>query len=204
FGQIQVKLVDKPDIIEALNPFTSAEERKTSWRKRTDQEIAGQMRGMVADIPGARLTVIPNRGFGGVSAPGQLQLRGTSLEQLGDVAQQLRERMARVPGIISTDISLRPGKPEAQIIIDRQKASELGLEAAQIGQAIRYSVEGDIEAKYREMGEQFDIRVRLRPEDRERPEQLADLEVGIRRLGGRSTPIYLKDVAQVVMAAGPT
>jgi HAE1 family hydrophobic/amphiphilic exporter-1 len=204
FGQIQVKLVDKPDIIEALNPFTSAEERKTSWRKRTDQEIAGQMRGMVADIPGARLTVIPNRGFGGVQAPVQLELLGTSLEQLGDVAEQIRQRMARVPGIVSTDVSLRPGKPEAQVIIDRQKASELGLEAMQIGEAIRNSVEGNTDAKYRELGEQFDIRVRLRPEDRERPEQLADLEVGTRRLAGRSSAIYLKDVAQVVMAAGPT
>jgi HAE1 family hydrophobic/amphiphilic exporter-1 len=204
FGQIQVQLVDKPDVIDDLNPFRSRASRRTAWRRKTDLEVATQMRQLVAGLPGARVTVVPNRGFGGVSAPLQVELLGWDLDQLRDVATAIRQRMARVPGVINTDTSLRPGKPEAQIFIDRKKASELGLDVQQIGAAVRSSIEGNIDAKYRENGEQFDIRVRLRAQDREHPEQLTDLVVGTRRMSGRNNPIYLKDVAEVRMDDGPT
>ena len=88
---------------------------KESWRKRADQDIAVDMRKMVAGIPGAKITVVPNRGFGGISAPIQVELLGEDLEQLREAAEDCRRRLSSVPGVINTDISLRPGKPERSL-----------------------------------------------------------------------------------------
>ncbi len=204
FGQVQIQLYDKPNVIESLNPFADRQSLKESWRKRSDQDVATQVRKMVADIPGARITVVANRGFGGISAPIQIELLGENLDELASVAGEIRKRIATVPGIINTDTSLRPGKPEAQFLIDRRKASELGLDVAGIGMAIRNSVEGNIEAKFREGGEQFDIRIQVQRADRDRVEELGDLVAGTRRMGGQSFPIYLKDVAKIHLGDGPT
>lgn len=202
FGQIQIQLYDKPDIIESLNPF--AHDNGLPTRQRSDQDISADMRKKLTAIPGARITVIPNRGFGGSSAPIQVELLGADLNHLRSTAQEIRTRMARLPGVLNTDISVRQGKPEAQIFIDRKRAAEMGLDAATIGTAIRNSIEGNSDSRYREAGEVFNIRVRLEQADRKNVEQLGDLMVGTRRLGGTNYPIYLKDVATVKMGDGPT
>jgi HAE1 family hydrophobic/amphiphilic exporter-1 len=204
YGQIQVQLYERPDVIESLNPFARHDHRGDNWRQRSDMDVAAEMRKKVANVAGARLSVIPNRGFGGISAPVQVELLGDDLDQLRGVAMEMRQRIARLPGVMNTDISLRPGKPEAQIIVDRHKAAELGLEVSQIGVAIRNSIEGNIDAKYRERGEQFDIRVRLRDEDRASIDQLGRVMIGTRRVGNVRRAIYLKDVCTIRMGAGPT
>src|SRR5438874_1451095 len=47
FGQLQIKLYEKPDIITSLNPWASAESKRESWRQRTDLDVATQMRSLV-------------------------------------------------------------------------------------------------------------------------------------------------------------
>ncbi|MBI3911839.1 MAG: efflux RND transporter permease subunit, partial [Armatimonadetes bacterium] len=206
FGQIQLQLVDKPDILHSLNPFANHTQPREDWRKRTDQEVAADIRQRTADIVGGRLVATPIRGFGGFSAPVQVELLGFDLGPMLATARQIQQRMAQVPGLINVDVSLRPGKPEAQIFIDRDRAAYLGLDVRQVGAAVRSAVEGNIDAKYREEGEQFDIRVRYRPEDRARREDLANLVVGMaRRTDGQpGHPVYLKDVAHIGMGDGPT
>ncbi len=60
-------------------------------------------------------------------------------------------RLGRVtPGAVEVDNSLGEGKPEIQLILDREKVSDLGLNVAQISMASRYLVNGVVPFKFRE------------------------------------------------------
>jgi HAE1 family hydrophobic/amphiphilic exporter-1 len=203
FAQMSLQLYEKPDLIEALNPFASKEAHKLDFRKRADTDIAADIRKRIGKIAGAKLVCVPVRGFGGVSAPVQVELLGFDLVQLKTLSDQIRGVMATIPGVINPDISLRPGKPEAQVTVDRRKAAQYGLDVSTIGTALRNAYEGNIDAKYREQGEQFDIRVQFADFDRARIDEVGSVVVGQVRTPDGPHPVRLNQVATIAMGEGP-
>lgn len=204
YAQMSIQLADKVGLLDVLNPFARRTIRERGLRTRPDFVIAREIRERVGEIPGARLQVMTNRGFSGTEAPIQLELLGFDLDQMRRLANQLKQRIATVPGIVDPDISLRPGKPEAQIEIDRPRAASLGFDVASAGAAVRNAIEGNDEAKYREGGEQFPIRVRFREQDRTQIDELADIPLGSRFVNGAYRPIRVGDVARIEVGQGPT
>jgi HAE1 family hydrophobic/amphiphilic exporter-1 len=233
FGQIAIQLYDKLGVMDKLNPFSKAQvisSGKDVWeygsmgvsakrnahtptlphshtpilRVRPDFVIVDEIKHLIADVPNGRITAVPIRGFGGTDAPVQLELLGFDLQQLRTVAEQIRNRLATVPGVVNPDISLRPGKPEAQVTVDRVKASELGFDVTQVGAALRNAIEGNVDAKFREYGEQFDIRVQFRDFDRSNIEDVRDVIVGSKRDDNGMQPIRVQDIATVSLAEGPS
>ena len=81
--------------------------------------------------------------------------------------------MEAVDGVSYVRLNIDDSRPELQISIDRQKAAAMQISARTILQAIETGIAGTIASKYREGRHEYDIRVRLRPEDRR---ELADLE----------------------------
>jgi HAE1 family hydrophobic/amphiphilic exporter-1 len=204
YASIQMQLFDKVGLMDRLNPFARRTIQERHLRTRPDHAIAGELQRRVQGFPGGRITVVRFSGFGGADAPVQLELLGFDLEQLDRVAQAYRARLAAVPGIQFPDVSLRPGKPEAQITVDRERASDLGLNVTDIGIAVRNAIAGNDETKYRERGEQFDVRVQFAEADRDRVDEIGDLIVGSKIVDGRSFPIRLEDVAEVRRGEGPS
>ncbi len=204
YASLNIELYQKPDLIETFNPWANPEAKKMDWRSRTDGDVAAEIRKKTAGIAGAKIVCVPLRGFAGISAPVQVELLGFDLDQMRQVSEQLRDRMVKIPGVINPDISLRPGKPEAQVTVDRDKASRLGLDVAQIGAALRSGYEGNIDAKFRERGEQFDIRVQFAEKDRNRIDQLGQMAVGRVVADGAPRMIRLNQVADIRMGEGPT
>jgi HAE1 family hydrophobic/amphiphilic exporter-1 len=203
FAQLTIQLYEKPDLIESINPFTPKAARELDWRKRTDTDVAADIRKRSSGIPGGRITVIPVRGFSGISAPVQVELLGFDLDELKKVAEQVRDRLAKIPGVINPDISLRPGKPEAQVVIDREKAAQFGLDVTQVGTALRSAYEGNIDAKYREQGEEFDIRIQFAKFDRSRVDEVGNVVVGHVNGDNGRQPVRLNQVAAITMGEGP-
>ena len=83
----------------------------------------------------------------------------------------------RIPGVTDIDISRKEKKPELKVTIDRQKASRLGLDVRTIGKTLETFFAGTTATRYREAGNEYDVEVRLRPEDRTKPEDLRDIFV---------------------------
>lgn len=129
----------------------------------------------------------------------QIELRGQNLEELVQVATKMRDRIGQVPGVTEPDLSWRVGVPEVQIRIDREKAADLGYSVSDVARLMRNSIEGDTTFKYREGGDEYDIRMQLARFDRNRVSDVANIYLG--QVG--SGPIYLRDVAQISMGTGP-
>lgn len=144
--------------------------------------LADQIRRNVAGkIPGADIRVEAQSGLwmlrrlfgsGGAQAV-QVEMRGYDLDLADQLAQGLKQIMEQVPEIEDVRISRREGRPEQNLIVDREKIADLGLSVSQVAQVIQTNVGGSRAGVFREGGEEFPITVRLQPEDR-----LSTLDLG--------------------------
>ncbi|HEX6997270.1 MAG TPA: efflux RND transporter permease subunit [Gammaproteobacteria bacterium] len=148
-------------------------------RSARSQEIADRIRAHVANtIPGADINVSAESGLwilrrlfrsGGGGEGGeslQLQLRGYDLDVAEDITREIVNRIEAIPGIEDVDASNRERRPEQRIVFDRRRIAELGIGVQDIATAIQTSIGGRRAGVFRVGGEEIDITVRLRPEDR--------------------------------------
>ncbi len=104
---------------------------------------------------------------GGVQYPFNLNLRGEDLKVLDEYAGRLLERIRQIPDLSDVDSSYRPGKPEFQVVFDQARMQAVGMAPVIAGQELRYHIAGGVVGKLREGGLEYDIRLRLRPEQRD-------------------------------------
>jgi HAE1 family hydrophobic/amphiphilic exporter-1 len=125
-------------------------------------------------------------GSGGDEAV-QLELRGYDLAQADIIADEIVNRMERLPMIRDARSNRQEGRPEQNIVFDRQKIAELGLTGRDIAQAIQANVGGTTAGVFREGGEEFDINVRLQESDRM---STLDLDnISVRTATGETVPV---------------
>ncbi len=134
------------------------------------------------------------------SAPIQLSIRGGDLEELDRVTRELADEIKLIPGVVDLDTTFEASKPELKVNIDRERAANLGLMTAQVGQTLRAFVAGVEASKYKDSGEDYEIRVQLAETDREREEQLGMLK--IRSSNGQL--VSLANTADIYVGSGPT
>jgi len=127
----------------------------------------------------------PGRGGG---FPVEFNIRGPDWDTLGRSSRVIMEKV-RESGLV-TDINsdYQVGMPEVQVVPDRNKAADLGISMAEIGETINSAIGGERVGKFKDKGRRFDIRVRLLAPQRQRPEDIERLLVrtgsgGIVRLG---------------------
>jgi HAE1 family hydrophobic/amphiphilic exporter-1 len=158
-------------------------------RDRSQDQVMGAIRNDVlpATAPaGVRVAVQPSGGPGGGGGDIQLVLQGPSLDALEKYSETLRDQVAKIPGLVDVDTTLNLGKPEISIQIDRPKAADLGVSIADTAEAVRLLVGGDAVTTFNDAGEQYDVQLRARIEDRSSAESLAALSVPSTRLGSVS------------------
>jgi HAE1 family hydrophobic/amphiphilic exporter-1 len=90
-------------------------------------------------------------------------------------------------------------QPEVQVHIDRQKASDLGVRVDAVATALRTMVGGEKVGFYREAGEQYDVRLRLKEQHRSDASVLAPLTVP----GANGTLVKLSNVTVLGTGMSP-
>ncbi|MCW8803201.1 MAG: efflux RND transporter permease subunit, partial [Ignavibacteriaceae bacterium] len=134
----------------------------------------------LADIPNAKIKVDVGSRMGGQEAPIQFFLLGQDLDELERLKDQAVEKFKDVPGLINFDNSSRAGKPEITIYPKREKLTEVGLSITDLAFTLRAGIEGIQSAKYRELGDEYDITVTLDDESVNSPEKAGNISVASR------------------------
>ena len=165
------------------------------------EEIQQQLRDRYAAI-GALSFSSGDQGMGGSGSTAiQVSLRSSgSQDDLYEASRQVMEAIQDVPGLVDLARNVEPGKPELSILVDRQRAADRGLSTAQIGTTVRTLVNGGAASRLHQEGEDIDITVVLREEDRQRYEDLLSLTIP----SPRGTQVRLRDVATISPSTGPT
>lgn len=138
-------------------------------RDRADREIIEVLRPLVAGVPGVKVSFSTHFGPGGgagMSGGLTVSVRGNDLEEGKELAAKIEEIMGTVDTVQDARVSREEGLPEYRIRVDRNRAAQYGLTAAQVGTTIKRAFAGETVATVLLEGEEVDVRVRFRPEDR--------------------------------------
>jgi HAE1 family hydrophobic/amphiphilic exporter-1 len=164
-------------------------------RQRSVWEIAEGIRQEIAALPEVvNFTVeTAGQGLGGTSNTVDVEIYGYDFDVTNALADEVRKRLENVPGAINVQISRKNDKPELQFVLDRDKLALHGLTTAQVSTTIRNRISGMVASQFKEEGEEYDIRVRLKEEFRNSTTELEELSV-VTPAGAR---IKLKELGEI-------
>jgi len=169
-------------------------------RNYSQDGVIAEVRKLLAPHADLRPAVSPvgRIGGGGRNSALQFNVRGPDLEQLGRITDEIMSGMRADGGFVDIDTASAVRKPELQVVVDRDRASDLGVRASEIAASLRTMVGGEPVSKIRVGDEQYDVWLRLRPEDRHNETTIAGLPIAA--AGGL---VRLDSVASLVRDRGP-
>lgn len=138
--------------------------------KRSFHQVAGmaKARKLLADEADLIVSV---EEIAGVSSGGarnaalQLDVRGTDIGAMARSADEIVARMQAAGGYVDVDSSFRGGKPEINVLVNRDRAGDLGITGAQIATTVRAMLAGEVATQVERNGKRYDVRLQL-PEDK--------------------------------------
>ncbi|MFN3466609.1 MAG: efflux RND transporter permease subunit, partial [Candidatus Brocadiales bacterium] len=169
----------------------------TPWwqRNRSQREVVNALRGEFSKLPG--FTAIPlefGEAFGARrGAALEFTVYGPDLDTLSHLTREFTTRMKATKGIIDVDSDLELGRPTVRVSINRDKAADLGVDVASVGDTIRALMGGLDVTKYKSEGKRYDVIVRLSEPQRETAQDILRLMVR----NNRGELIGLNDIVTV-------
>jgi HME family heavy-metal exporter len=170
--------------------------------ERSREQIIADIRQRLASLPAASNVGQPishrlDHLLSGVRAQIALKVYGDDLDTLRGLAAELRERLARIPGITDLQIEKQVLIPQVKIRLDYEKAAQYGVAPGALLRGLEQMIEGERITQIVEGNRRFDLLVRL-PEGARSPQTLADLL--IETPGGY---VPLSKIASVEESDGP-
>ncbi len=195
WGLYTYEIANEGEVDIQLVPRNRRKETTVAYMGRLQRALAGGL-----PVGKAMVMQAPVKGIRRVGASDlEVQLRGPDIERLFALAEASRAAMSKSPHLRNVYMSLDMTKPEVHIDVDRFRAADLGLGAAEIATTVQSLVRGQVATAYREGDETYDIRV-LVPEQRlASRDSLQDLPLACR--GDACTRV--RDVAAVRTSVGP-
>jgi len=161
--------------------------------------LISRLRQVFKDLPEVDIEVAYPALFS-FKTPVEVEVRGYQLDVLRRFSQECEVLLAGVPGLADVKSSLQAGNPEIQIIYDRRRLADYGLELRPVAELVRNKVQGRVATDFRQGERQIDVLVRLRENDRLGPAELQRLVVN----PGAEVAIPLSAVAQITVNEGPS
>jgi multidrug efflux pump len=147
-------------------------------RKRSQQEIAAWIQKKAAAFPEAKVFVIQEQtisaGGGGRGAlPVQFVLQAPDFEKLKAKLPLFLDEARKDPCFQGVDVDLKFNKPEINIIMDRDRARELGVSVSDVAQTLQLCLSAQRFAYFTLEGKQYQVIGQLQRENRNDPADLS-------------------------------
>jgi HAE1 family hydrophobic/amphiphilic exporter-1 len=184
----------EPNVAElyvSLTPFKT--------RKLNTSGVKQKIRDQLKEYAYANVKVKDFDGVGAGQRPFNLNIIGTDPKELERVARLVFDKVKNNPALKDVDINYRPGKPEFQVVPEQRKMELLGISSIGLGQELRAQVEGVKAAKFRQDGIEYDVRVRLKEDQRNLKNDFNEIYVP----NINYNLVRLRDLAKPVETDGP-
>lgn len=173
-------------------------------RDRKASEIGDMLRAKIAGIPEIEKFHVTSgnileTAILGNKKPIEIKVSGDDLEALNNTAVILKGELGKINGLTDVESTADAGKQDYQIIIDRTKASAMGLNPAMIALQVRQSIYGAGAGSISEGGKDYDIMIRYAPEYRSNLASLEDITLSTLL----KTQVRLADVAVIRQGYSP-
>ncbi|WP_342376391.1 CusA/CzcA family heavy metal efflux RND transporter [Myxococcus stipitatus] len=168
--------------IELSDVFITLKPREQWKRAETQEELVGEMKAELADLPGMRMAFLQpiemrvNEMIAGVRSDVGIKLFGDDLEVLKAKAREVEALVKGLPGAADVTVEQVTGQPVMEVVVDRSAVARHGIPARavlDVVEAMGTRVVGEV----REGERRFDLAVRLLEEYRDDPAKLASIPV---------------------------
>jgi CzcA family heavy metal efflux pump len=161
-----------------------------------------QIRNATTGIAGGTILVNKQQMGPPVGAAVSIEISGDDYDQLAAISKRLRETIKDVPGLVDLKDDFNTGKPEIEVIVDREKAGLLWTNTGQIAGTVRSAINGAEASKYRIGEDEHKIRVRLREDQRTSIEDMENIHITFMNRRGVLLSIPLSSVADIHKTTG--
>jgi hydrophobic/amphiphilic exporter-1 (mainly G- bacteria), HAE1 family len=177
-------------------------------RTRSADEMSGVLRERLRQVPGMTVTHVGLLDAVGGNKQVEFSLQGPDLKELERLSRAVSDKIRAIPGLVDLDSSVRTDKPVIEVAVHQGAASDLGLSASQIAASLRTLVAGQTVGNWRAADDQtYDVNVRLAPNARNAPQDLARLPFMSSAVGnnadGSARIVRLNQLASVKESTGP-
>ena len=174
-------------------------------RRRSSEQVAADLRKKLSGVAGCTIRCNASQGLIGRIMPGggaervRLDIRGHDIPAADELAKRVKALVEGVEGVTDTRLSRESGVPENLIMIDRPKASDLNLTVSAVATCLQTILSGTQAGYYREGGNEYLIRVKVKDADRSDLRAVLDLTL----TNTRGEPVVLRNVVAIQPRSGP-
>jgi multidrug efflux pump subunit AcrB len=161
--QIYYNIPAKEERASYAEVFASVDHFDPTRTPRLFEDLRRTFRG----YPGARIELVEFENGPPVDAPIAVRVLGEDRDALDQAAEVVEKAIRATPGTIDIRNPSRDRRTELRVVVDRQKAAELGVATWDVDRTVRLALAGVPVARIRPetMADPFDVRVTLaRPE----------------------------------------
>ncbi|WP_271425006.1 efflux RND transporter permease subunit [Aequorivita sinensis] len=134
------------------------------------------------------------------TAPIEITLSGSDLDQVMQAGNDLKHIIEKVPGADNVRLSVEAGSPELKIIPDKDKMQRLGLNTAYLGMNLRTAFTGNDDATLTENGVEYPVRIWLDKFSRQNEDDIKQFNI----INPMGVPIELSQVATIEKDNSPS
>lgn len=172
-------------------------------RERSSETLSAEIRGKVAQLPGAMATVFlpPSLAIRSSGSGLAVVLSGNTYQELTAWQDKIIARVTTEnPKLLGMRSDFFPTKPKIKINIDRNRANDLGISLQAIGSTLETMLGSRIVTSFVDRGEEYNVVLQGVARDRATPSDLANIYVRSER---SSQLVPLANLVQLEEAAGP-
>ncbi len=152
-------------------------------RAESSSNTITKLREVVRDIPDIIIKVEGTEQGPPTGAPVNIEISGDDFDEIVRITEEITQKLndgvasGDIVGLVDLRNNVSGSLPEYRVNVDYERASRFGLSLADIAQTIRIANNGLDASKWRDGEDEYDITVRLRPEDRESLESIQSLNI---------------------------
>jgi multidrug efflux pump len=191
--------IGTPGVVNEGAFFTTL--RPWEERERSQQEIASELRDKLWNVPG--ITAYPvnpsplSQSFR--SSPISLVIQGPDVAALAHYADEIVNRAGDIPGVVNPRTDLLLNKPQLEVRIDRDRASDLGVSVREVASTLQILLGGLDLSTFKHEGEIYDVIAQLERPARSSPRSVLGLYA--HGTGGQLVPMV--SLVNVTEATAP-
>ena len=146
-------------------------------RKYTSIQLANMIIKDLSDMPGATLRAVSSSKMGLSQSAIDFYLKGPDMDVLQKFQDQIYPELEKIPGLVNLNSSSRSGVPQISVYPDLKKIADAGTSVQEIALTLRTSLEGMSSTKFKDRGEEYDIKVFLTDETIKSYEDVGNIPV---------------------------
>ncbi len=171
--------------------------RRSAWK------IMDDVRARLGDLPGVRAFPVMRQGFGArIQKPVQFVIGGGTYEELTEWRDILLAKIRQdSPGLIGVDSDYKETKPQMQVVIDYDRAADLGVTVSNIGRTLETMLGSRRVTTYIDEGQEYYILLEGERKAQRTPSDIQNIYVRSER---SAQLIPLSNLVQLVEFADST